>query len=73
MEQNNKVRVVRAVQQHNDEHHRTFSRPPRPINVAPIPSPPPMPSPSQDPQHGSEPSGGKNGSNENTEKGGDRR
>ncbi len=73
MEQNNKIRVVRAVQQHNDEHHRTLSRPARPINVAPIPSPPPMPSPSQDPQHGSKPSGGENGSNESTEKGNERR
>ncbi len=73
MEQNNKTRVVRAVQQHNDEHHRTLSRPARPINVAPIPSPPPMPSPSQDSQHVSEPSGGENGSNESAEKGDDRR
>ena len=73
MEQNNKTRVVRAVQQHNDEHHGTLSRPARPINVAPIPSPPPMPSPSQDPQHDSELTGGENGSNESTEKGDDRR
>ena len=73
MEQNNKIRVVRAVQQHNDEHQGALSRPPRPINVAPIPSPPPMPSPPQDPQHGSEPSGGENGSPESTEKGDDRR